>query len=156
MPYGQTAPTINPNTFPYHRKWTTAETDELIERIDRLREVMVDMVGPSGVQMWLDPGSVANIAAHLALAGADVNDEQAYIWAERQADDVSMMQDTYVWHVKSDVEPPEPEPVDPELVQRQAEAARAQIRKQLPPEVQKLLIANLAKEFEHDTTEGQQ
>lgn len=155
MPYGQTAPGINPNTFPYRRKWTQAETDELIARIEKLREAMVDMVGPSGVVMYIDAGTIAHIATHLALAGADLHstdDARTYIWAERRPDETGIFEATVEWKVKKDHRPPPPPPApDPEQVEREAAAARAQIYKQLTPEVRDRLIADLAHEFARHT-----
>jgi len=155
MPYGQTAPAINPNTFPYRRKWTKAETDELEARITKLRDAMVDMIGPSGVLLYIDAGSIANIATHLALAGADLHDdERQYIWRDASPDELNIFE-VVKWHIKQDVPiPPErPATAEQEQVRRQAEQAQRDIYEQLDPQVRKLLIQNLTKEFEHDTTE---
>lgn len=159
MPYGQTAPGINPNTFPYRRKWTQDEIDELTARIEKLREAMVDMVGPSGVLMWIDAGTIAHIATHLALAGADlypIEDDRVYIWPDVQKDTSGIFDSMIEWRVKKDHTPPEPEPVDPEKVRLAAEAARAEIMSKLSPDVRAVLIPQLAKEFERDTTDPEE
>lgn len=161
MAYGQTAPTINPNTFPYRRKWTRDETDELIVRIEKLREAMVDMVGPSGAVMYIDAGTIAHIAVHLALAGADLyplDDDRVYIWPEKREDASGIFDSMVEWRVKKDHRPPEhlerPQPeLDPEKVAAAAAAAAAQIDAQLHPEVKAALIKQLAKEFKQDTTD---
>lgn len=156
MPYGTTAPAINPNTFPYLKRFTPEELDDLFERIDQLRDAMTDLVGPSGVTMYIDDGTIANIAFHLAMAGARViDDAKAYIWPDVQEDADGLFKGFITWRLKKEHEPPPPKPkeVDPELLERQAEAAREQIYRQLPADVRNLLIANLAKEFEHDTTD---
>lgn len=161
MPYGQTAPTINPNTFPYRRKWTREETDELTERIEKLREAMVDMVGPSGAVMYIDAGTIAHIACHLALAGADlypVDDPRTYIWPDRKEDASGIFDSMIEWRVKKDHTPPKdiarPKPeLDPDKVAAAAAKARQQIDAQLHPEVKAALIKQMAKEFEHDTTD---
>lgn len=156
MPYQDSAPTINPNTFPYRKKWTKAETDELEARITKLRDAMVDMVGPSGVLMYIDAGSIANIASHLALAGADLHDdERQYIWRDASPDELDIFEQVK-WHIRQDFERPEPAPEpdgEDETVAEHARLAREQIDKQLPGPVRKQLIANLIKEFNVDTTE---
>ncbi len=155
MPYGQSAPVLNPNTFPYRRKWTKAETDELEQRITKLRDAMVDMVGMSGVLMHIDAGSIANIATHLALAGADVHDdERQYIWRDASPDELNIFEQVK-WHIKQDVPiPPErPTLAEQDRVRLQAEQAQRDIYEQLDPEVRKLLIRNLAHEFKQDTSE---
>lgn len=157
MPYGQTAPPINPHTFPYHRKWTKDETDELIDRINKLRAAMTDMVGPSGVSMFIDPGVIAHIATHLALAGGDLHpleDPRTFIWPEVQEDQQGIFEAFIRWRVKKDHRLPPP-PTDEQLaeVEAKAAAARAQIDAQLPPDVRAALIKQLRKEFEHDTTD---
>lgn len=159
MPYGQSAPTINPNTFPYRRKWTQAEVDELTGRIEKLREAMTDMVGPSGVVMYIDAGSIAHIATHLALAGADlypIDDDRVYIWPDVKKDNSGIFDSMIEWRVKKDHQPPEPQPIDPETVRAAAEAARAEIMAKLPREVREALIPQLAKEFERETTDPEQ
>lgn len=150
MPYGQTAPAINPHTFPYLKKFDKDELDALFERIDYYRDAMRDPVGPSGVQYYIDDGTIANLAFHIAMV------DLGYIWAD-VADDPERIFAGYVtWRLKKEHEPPAPKPAapaDPEEVARKATAARELIRQQLDPEVERLLIANLAKEFEHDTTD---
>lgn len=158
MPYDVSAPEINPNTFPYQRKWTKEETDELGERIQALRDAMVDMVGVTGVTMFIDAGSIANIATHLALAGTPAPvDELAYIWRDAKSDKDDLFE-VVQWHVKVDVPepPPEPEGMPPEVAAKIAEQAEKDIMEQLPPEARRLLIRNLAKEFVKDTTDEEE
>lgn len=147
MAYGVTAPTINPNTFPYLKKFTQAELDALFERIDYYRDAMTDMVGPSGVVMYIDAGTIANIAFHLAMV------DLGYIWADVQQDQEGIFEGYVVWRLKKEHEPPPPAPVDEDAIAKQVEAARNQINKQLPPKVRKALLAKLAEEYEHDTSE---
>lgn len=157
MPYGQTAPAINPNTFPYRRKWTQAEIDELTARIEKLREAMVDMVGPSGVLMWIDAGTIAHIATHLALAGADLHpldDDRTYIWPEKKPDASGIFDSMIEWRVKKDHRPPPPPTEDEQKrIAEEAAAAREQINRQLKPEVRELLIRNLVKETQDITSD---
>lgn len=158
MPYQDSAPAINPNTFPYLKKFSKEELGDLFERIDRLREHMTDMVGPSGVVTYIDGGTIANIAFHLAMCGHgdEPPAEKALIWPDVQEDEAGIFEGYVTWRLKKEHEPPPPkpaEPLDPEAVEKAAVAARDQINAQLHPQVRKALISQLAKEFEHDTTD---
>lgn len=159
MPYGMTAPNINPHTFPYLKKFTTDELNDLLERIEDLRNAMVDMVGPSGVVTYIDAGTIANIAFHLAMAGARiVDDEKAYIWPDVQADQEGIFEGYVTWRLKKEHEPPPAKkkaapPLDPDAVAEAAARARDQINAQLHPDVKKKLLAELVKEYEVDTTD---
>jgi hypothetical protein len=153
MAYGMSAPAINPNTFPYLKRFSKREIEELLARIDRLRFILTDPVGPSGVTTYLDDGTIANIAFHAALAGCDTHDdERRLIWAD-VSDDESKMFKVFNWKLIKDEQPPVPEPPDPDVVAQQAAMAKEQIDTQLPPEVRRALLKTLAKEFERDTTE---
>lgn len=83
--------------FPYKDlRLSEAQAVELADRIDSLREALTDAVGLSGHLLQMDDASVANIASHLALAGARVvDDELAYIWGRRAAPD-----STGMWRVE--------------------------------------------------------
>lgn len=154
MPYGMTAPTINPNTFPYLKKFTAEERDELLGRIERLRAAMTDMVGPSGVVMFIDAGSIANIAFHLAMCGYgdEPPEEKAYIWADVQADQDGIFEGFIDWKLKKEHRPPR-KAADPVDVDAKAAAARKQIRDQLGPDVEAALIKQIGIEFNKDTSD---
>lgn len=154
MPYGMSAPAINPNTFPYLKKFTPEEREDLFERIDDIRFALRDLVGPSGVLVYIDDGTIANIAFHLAMAGGRViDDEKAYIWPDEKPDPSQIFEGFIRWRLKKEHEPPPPKPADKEKAEALAEAARKQIERQLPPEVLKLLRTKLAEAFEEDTTD---
>lgn len=157
MPYQQSAPTINPNTFPYLKKFTAEELEDLFERIDRLRHDMTDLVGPSGVVMYVDAGTIANIAFHLAMVGhgSEPDEAKAYIWPDVQEDQEGIFEGFTIWRLKKEHEPPPKviKPVDEAEAERKAAAAREQIRRQLGPDVEKALIRQLATEFKKDTTD---
>jgi hypothetical protein len=156
MPYGMTAPTINPNTFPYLKKFTPEEREDLLERIERLRHDLTDMVGPSGVVMYLDAGTIANIAFHLAMVGYgdEPPEAKAYIWADEQPDQDGIFEGFIDWKLKKEHrQPPKKKQDDPELVARKVAAAREQMVRQLDPEVYAALRSKLAEEFVHDTTD---
>ncbi|MCV7358472.1 phage gene 29 protein family protein [Mycolicibacterium fluoranthenivorans] len=152
MPYQQSADMINPNTFPYMNAVPKMDLPAFLDRVDRLRDAMTDPVGPSGVAMMVDEGSIANIAFHLAMAGGDVDDEKSYIWPDVDEDDAGMFR-LINWRLKSEFDPPPKAEVDPEEVERMAARAREELDKQLPKEVRDLLLQQIAKEFTVDTTE---
>lgn len=104
-----TNPPVLPN-FPYRLKFTQVEKNELLERIEKFRFILRDGVGLSGHTMSLDEGTIANLAAHLALAGSDVVEEKAYIWGRVRDDENRMFADQVEWLVKKDVPQPAPEP----------------------------------------------
>lgn len=149
MPYQQTAEAINPNTFPYLKKFEQEELDALFEKIDYYRDAMVDMVGPSGVVMYIDAGTIANIAFHLAMV------DLGYIWPDVQPDQDGIFEGFTVWRLKKEHEPPPKpaQPIDGDEVERKATAAREQIRRQLGPEVEQALKRQIAIEFTKDTTD---
>lgn len=152
MPYQQSADLINPNTFPYLNALSKIEISELLDRVDRLRDAMSDPVGPSGVAMMIDEGSIANLAFHLAMAGGFVDDDKAYIWADVDEDAAGMFR-LINWRLKSEFDQPPKQDPDPEEVARMAAQAREELDKQLPGPVRDLLIRQIAKEFTADTTD---
>lgn len=136
-----TAPAINVHTFPYQRKWTKDELDDVYSRFDKLRQALTDAVGPSGQRLYTPPDMIAIQALHLALAGGDVSDEKAFIWARERDDDGAMFQGELEWLVKKDTPPPPTQ-------ESQSEAAqiKAQIDRGLSPaqraELARLFIAD--------------
>lgn len=140
-----TAPLINPYTFPYRRKWSKSQVQELIERSERLKDLMTDAVGPSGQPMWIPPDLVALMSVHLALAGADTHDDerQFIVWrlAELREDEVQF-EDQREWLLREDY-------TDEMAEQDQAEAermrqARADLAaRKLTPQMRKQLAAEL-------------
>jgi hypothetical protein len=142
-----TAPAINARTFPYRRKWTQQQIDEILERKDRLAEAMTDAVGPAGQQMYVDLSSIHMLALHAALAGADVHDELAYIRAE-VINSPGAPENFHHWRLRSEYEPAPP---DPDETRRKAAAAAEQIRRQLSPEVRREVAAMMREEYERAT-----
>ncbi|SCX06024.1 hypothetical protein [Mycolicibacterium fluoranthenivorans] len=154
MPYQQSADLINPNTFPYVNAIPKMDLPEFLERVDRLRDAMTDPVGPSGVAMMIDEGSIANLAFHLAMCGHgdEPPAEKAYIWPDVDEDDAGMFR-LINWRLKSEFDEPPKRDVDPAEVERLAARAREQLDEQLPGPVRDLLLQQIAKEFTVDTTE---
>lgn len=133
-------------SFPYRAKWSTTQVQALEGRINRIRAALTDPVGLSGHQMYIDDGSIANIACHLALAGCDVDESVALIEYRLRPDDDVMIRDAREWRPKGEFgnEPPPP-PL--EEVERQAAELREQMKKQIPPEVLEQYRRDLIREF---------
>ena len=144
-----TAPAITSRTFPYRRKWTQKQIDEILARKDKLAEAMTDAVGPVGQQMYVDASAVHMLALHLALAGGDVRDELAYIVAE-VINSPGAPADFHHWRLRSEYEPAPP---DPDETKRKAAAAAEQIRRQLSPEVRREVAAMMREEYERSMAE---
>jgi hypothetical protein len=131
-------PAITPQTFPYHRKWTRAQIDEILARKDDLAAAMMDAVGPTGQIVYIPDDLRHILALHLSLAGAEVRDELAYIAARIRPNEPGMFADTREWLLKSEYTPGSP-PADETAAQ--AQAAADAIRRQLTPEVRAAVIA---------------
>lgn len=141
-----TAPAITPATFPYRRKWTKAEIDEIMARYEKLRYAMTDPVGPTGQVLFLPPDMIAILALHLSLAGADIQDADAYIWGRQRTDANAMFQDSVDWLLKKEHAPTD----QPDATEAAARAAAARIKQQLPREVRDALAVILADEYKKD------
>lgn len=147
-------PAVNPYTFPYKRKWSQGQIAELINRSDRLRDLLTDAVGPAGQSMFLPPDLVALISVHLALAGTDTHcDERQYIVAQvgELAPDQVQFENPIKWVLREDYD-------DAELAESNAAARahaaklREQWRTKLTPELRRELAAEL---FEGLETEAE-
>lgn len=142
-------PPISARTFPYRRKWTQAQVDEILARKDKLAAAMTDAVGPVGQQLYIDASHIHILALHLALAGGEVREELAYITAE-VINSTGAPADFHHWHLKSEYQPAPP---DPDETKRKAAAAADQIRRQLSPEVRREVAAMMREEYEKATRE---
>lgn len=144
-----TAPAITPQNFPYHRKWTKAQLDEILARKDGIAAAMMDAVGPTGQIVYIPDDLRHILALHLALAGAEVRDDLAYITAKIRPDEPGMFADTREWLLKSEYKPGPP-PADETTAK--AKAAADQIRRQLTPEVRAAVVALMTTQL--DETEA--
>lgn len=133
-------------TFPYRAKWSKTQIEALEGRINRIRGALTDPVGLSGHQMYLDDGSIANIACHLALAGCDVDDGVALIEYRLRPDEDVMVRDAREWRPKGEFGD-EPPPPSLDEVEAQAAEWREQMKKQIPPKVLDQLRRDLVREF---------
>jgi hypothetical protein len=133
-------------TFPYRAKWNKEQVAQLEGRIKRIRAALTDPVGLSGHQMYIDDGSIANIATHLALAGGDVNEDVALIEYRLRPDEDVMIRDAREWRPRGEFGDEPPPPSDAEI-ERQAADLREQMKRQIPPEVLEQVRRDLIREF---------
>jgi len=129
-------------SFPYSDLRLTDEQKQiLLERIQKNRELLTDAIGLSGHLMLLDDASVANIAAHYALAGVGyLGEEHSFIWGKRAApDDTGMWRVEVTWLVKRD------HPEEPQESTDEAEAAK--LREQLVATTPPGLLAALKRQL---------
>lgn len=133
-------------SFPYRAKWSKEQVAPLEGRIQRIRAALTDPVGLSGHQMYIDDGSIANIASHLALAGCDVHDGDALIEYRLRPDEDVMVRDAREWRPKGEFGD-EPPPPSLEEVEAQAAEWREQMKRQIPPEVLEQVRRDLIREF---------
>jgi len=141
-------------TFPYRAKWSTAQIEALEGRINRIRSALTDPVGLSGHQMYIDDGSIANIACHLALAGCDVDEKVALIEYRLRPDEDVMIRDAREWKPKGDFGD-EPPPPSSDEVAAQAAELREQMKRQIPPEVLEQVRRDFVREFTAQTKDDQ-
>jgi hypothetical protein len=139
-----TTPAITAKTFPYRRKWTQEQVDEIIARQARLTEAMTDAVGPVGQVLGIDAAIIQIMALHMALAGCEVREELAYI-VPVIINQPGAPADFHQWVLKSEYKPAPP---DPDEIKRKAQAAAEQIKRQLSPAVRAEVAAMMREEYE--------
>lgn len=86
--------------FPYDRKFTKAELDEIFARQDRLIAAFRDAVGPNGWGLGLPEDHLQMLMFHGALAGVDVDDNKAYIRPRTLPDASGRYVDSVEWVLK--------------------------------------------------------
>lgn len=146
-------PKINVKQFPYHRRWTQAELDGVYERFEKIRTVLTDVVGPSGQVIYIDPGTVAILALHAALAGCAVDEEQAFIEYRIRQDEYGLFENVHEWRVKGEFDPLD-KPEDPDRAAARAQELREQLRNEVDPKILAELRRQLAEEFTAETTKS--
>lgn len=137
-------PKISPANFPYRRKWTTEELDDVYARYEKLSKAMRDPVGISGQALFIPPEQVAILALHLSLAGGDMHDDdRQFIWPYELPDEAGMWEGRVEWKVKKDTPPP-PKTDDAE---RQADQLLGQIERTFPPEVREAMKQKMVEQY---------
>lgn len=139
--------------FPYRARWTKEQINLLEGRIDRIRDALTDPVGLSGHTMYIDDGSIANIASHLALAGGDIHPDAALIEYRLRPDEDVMIRDAREWKPKGDFGDEPPPPSREELAE-QARLYREQMKAQIPPDLLEQVKQDFIREFKNQ--EGDQ
>lgn len=139
--------------FPYRARWSKDQIKQLEGRIDRIRDALTDPVGLSGHTMYIDDGSIANIASHLALAGCDINPDVALIEYRLRPDEDVMIRDAREWKPKGDFGDEPPPPSREELAE-QARLYREQMKAQIPADLLEQVKQDFIREFKNQ--EGDQ
>ncbi|ORA62216.1 hypothetical protein [Mycobacteroides franklinii] len=121
--------------FPYDRKFTKTELDEIFARQDRLCEAFRDAVGPNGWGLGMPEDHLQLLMFHGALAGADVDEDNAFIRPRRLPDESGRLVDAVEWVVKK-----EDTPRARNRDARREARARAREIDELDPEVRDALI----------------
>ncbi|WJR32418.1 hypothetical protein P3F83_18070 [Mycobacteroides immunogenum] len=121
--------------FPYDRKFTKSELDEIFAKQDRLCEAFRDAVGPNGWGLGMPEDHLQLLMFHGALAGADVDEDKAFIRARRLPDQSGRLVDAVQWVVKK-----EDTPRDRSRDARREARARAREIDELDPEVREALV----------------
>lgn len=92
---------IFPN-FPYDRKFTRDEIEDILQRAGRLGDAMRDGLGPNGAVLFI-PGDLFEMwMIHGALAGVEVNEDAAYIRARKLPDTNGRLAGSVDWVLKKD------------------------------------------------------
>lgn len=140
--------------FPYSDlRLTPEQAHELADRIDKNRELLTDAIGLSGHLMMIDDASIANIAAHYALAGVGyLGEEQAYIWGRRIPDESGVWRAQVEWLVIKD----HPVEEQPQPTAEQAAALREQLKATVPAGLLDALREQLVEEYENDQKAAQE
>ncbi|MBU8819537.1 hypothetical protein KL864_26995 [Mycolicibacterium goodii] len=146
-------PKINVRQFPYHRRWTQAELDEVYERFEKIRTVLTDVVAPHGAPLYIDPSMVAILALHASLAGCDVHDDKAFIEHRVRNDEYGLFEGVHEWRVKGDFDPDD-KPEDPVEAKARAAELREKLRTEVDPKILAELKRQIAEEFTTETTEA--
>lgn len=147
-------PKLDVKQFPYHRKWTTEELEGVYARFEQIRTVLTDVVGPSGQVMYIDPGTVAILALHAALAGCDVhNDERAFIEHRVRTDEYGLFEGVHEWRVRGEFDPTD-RPEDPAEARAKAAELREQLHNEVDPKILAELKAQIVAEFTDETTKS--
>lgn len=120
--------------FPYNRKFSHAEIEDILQRAERLGAAMRDGMAPSGAVLYI-PGDMFEMwMIHAALAGCDVDENKAYIRARRLPDQTGRLSGAVEWVVKKD-DTPEARAADAEQEAAAHMAAMERMVGTLRPEV---------------------
>ena len=142
-------------SLPYRNRWSAEQVADLEGRIERIRDALTDPVGLTGHVMYLDDGSIANIASHLALAGCDINPAVALIEYRLRPDEDVMIRDAREWKPKGEFGD-EPQPPSKAELDRQAAERLEEMRRLVPPDLLEQYKQDFIREFKNHAKEGDQ
>jgi hypothetical protein len=128
--------------FPYDRKFTRAELDEITDEARKLADAMRDGQAPNGATLWIDESMLQLWCVHGVLAGVRVHPDLAYIVAIKQPDQHAVFEDSVQWVLREDA----PE-IDPEQDEAEAERIATALTQRLPDEVRRLVAQKMTEAF---------
>lgn len=121
--------------FPYDKRFTREEIEEITTRSERIAEAMRDGVAPNGYILNVPEDMLKLWSVHNALAGMDVHDDLAYI-VSRPAKD-GPFTDSMEWVLREDAERDAPTP------QEEAGKYLAGLKAELSPAARQILADQL-------------
>lgn len=128
--------------FPYDRKFTRAEIDEITDEARKLADALRDGQAPNGATLWIDESMLQLWCVHGVLAGVRAHPDLAYIVAIKQPDQHAVFEDSVQWVLREDA----PE-IDPEQDEAEAERIATALTQRLPDEVRRLVAQKMTEAF---------
>ncbi|MDO3058471.1 MULTISPECIES: phage gene 29 protein family protein [Mycobacteriaceae] len=128
--------------FPYDRKFTRDEIDEIADEARKLADAMRDGQAPNGATLWIDEGMLQLWCVHGVLAGVRVHPDLAYIVAVKQPDQHAVFEDSVEWVLREDAAD-----VEPEQDEAEAERIATALTQRLPDEVRRLVAQKMTDAF---------
>lgn len=130
--------------FPYEKRFTRNEIQEITEESEKLADAMRDGVAPNGAVMYLDESLLRMWCVHGVLAGVRVDPDLAHIVAVKIPDTTGQFADSVEWVLRGDL------PSDYDEAQAEAEAQKLAkaMRERMPEKVRKRTAELLAAGFD--------
>ncbi|OHU29612.1 hypothetical protein BKG74_03535 [Mycobacteroides chelonae] len=128
--------------FPYDRKFTRAEIDEIADEARKLADAMRDGQAPNGATLWIDEGMLQLWCVHGVLAGVRVHPDLAYIVAVNKPDQHLQMESSVEWVLREDASE-----ADLNQDEHEAERIATALTERLPDEVRRLVAQKMTAAF---------
>lgn len=129
--------------FPYDRKFTRAELDEIADEAMKLADAMRDGQAPNGATLWIDEAMLQLWCVHGVLAGVRVHPDLAYIVAVQQPDRHGQFEGSVEWVLRDDA----PAEDEQQKADQEAERIAAALTQRLPDDVRRALAQKMTDAF---------
>ncbi|CPR79148.1 phage gene 29 protein family protein [Mycobacteroides abscessus] len=129
--------------FPYDRKFTRAELDEIADEAMKLADAMRDGQAPNGATLFIDEAMLQLWCVHGALAGVRVHPDLAYIVAVKQPDRTGQFADSVEWVLRDEA----PDEDAEEEAAAEAERIATALTQRLPEKVRRLVAQQMSDAF---------